>query len=225
MITLNRISILVPVYNEERHLPEFLERLKGQNVSILIVDDGSTDKSVQIAKQKGVQTLRLQINSGKGNAIRVGLRHLVRKGVEWIIIMDGDGQHLPEEIPLFIEKASSHLFGLINGNRLHDPKGMPWIRILTNRVMSFIVSRLAGLPILDSQCGYKMLSADFIRAAHLESSRFEIEDELLLEAVRLKVRIGFVPVTCVYGQEKSYIHPFRDTIRFIRFVFKHVRRR
>lgn len=225
MIPRETIAVLTPVYNEKEHLGDFLDRLIKQGLHILVVDDGSTDGSGETSLSKGVETLRLPVNKGKGHALQLGLKHLVKKGFGWIIVMDSDGQHLPEEIPLFIESAESASYGVINGNRLHHPKGMPILRILTNRLMSFIVSRIAGQAVLDSQCGFKMLSTDFLRKSDLRCCHFEIEDELLLEAARLKYRIGFVPITSVYARENSHIDPLRDTLRFIRFIWVWRRRK
>ena len=222
-----RVAVLVPVYNEARFLGGFLERLKLQGLHVLVVDDGSTDGSLEVAGSYGAETLSLPVNSGKGSALRAGFSRLLEQGFDWIIVMDGDGQHRPEEIPRFLrflEEAAEGGFGIINGTRLENPKGMPLVRLLTNRFMSYMVGRIAGQPIRDSQCGYKMLSADFIRCAELHSNRFEIEDELLLEAVRLKYKIAFVPVTTVYGEEDSHIRPMTDTVRFLRFVARWIGR-
>ncbi len=222
MIAKDKAAVLVPVFNEAAHLGDFLRRLKAQGLAILVVDDGSTDRSREAARAEGVEVLALGTNQGKGAALAAGFRNLVERGFEWVVVLDGDGQHRPEEIPLFLEKAAAGPFGVINGSRLKNPAEMPRVRFLTNRFMSWVIGGLAGQRIEDSQCGYKMLSSAFLRKAALRSRRFEIESEILLEAGRLGFPIGAVPVSSVYGSEESHIRPVRDTLRFIRFVVRRV---
>lgn len=225
MIPRDKIAVLTPVYNEAKFLDAFLERLKKQGLYVLAVDDGSTDGSLDIIRRHGVDYIGISKNAGKGNALRLGFTRLLELGYEWIIVMDSDLQHLPEEIPRFIEMAGTGQYGVINGDRMHNPKGMPLIRFLTNHLMSLVLSAVARQKIFDTQCGYKMISSGLIRRASLETGRFEIEDELLLEAARLKVRIGFVPVSTVYGGEISHINPVADTIRFICFLVRRAKKR
>lgn len=222
MIPRERVAVLVPVFNEARHLGVFLDRLKAQGIFALVVDDGSRDDSGNVARAKGFEVLALGANRGKGGALRAGFAELIRRGFEWIVILDGDGQHRPEEIPLFLEKASADGHGVLNGSRLANPAGMPAVRLLTNRFMSWIIGSLARQRIEDTQCGYKMLSRAFLKQAVLKSDRFEIESEILLEAGRLGFAIASVPIMSVYGEEKSHIRPARDTLRFIRFVIKRI---
>lgn len=220
MIDRTKIAVLTPLYNEAEVLANFLDRLKKQGLPLLVVDDGSTDGSLAIAREKGVEVLSLRVNQGKGNALRLGFRRLCNRGFEWVVILDSDGQHFPEEIPHFITMAETGEFGLLNGNRFSRPNGMPLLRLVTNHVMSLITSLLAGQRIWDSQCGFKMLSAKLLRASQLRSQYFEIEAELLLEAARKGSKIGYVPITSSYGAETSHIRPLKDTIRFLQFIFR-----
>lgn len=213
-----KVWALLPVFNEEQTLGDVIDRVGRQGVNILVVDDGSTDGSVFAARQKGVRVLVHEKNRGKGAAIRTGFGELMKTDCEWALLLDSDGQHLPEEIPLFLKAAATGKYAVLNGSRMRDPRGMPWIRRFANRWMSLWVSRRAGLEVEDAQCGYKMLSMDFVRRARLTAERYEIEDDLILEASRLGLRIGSVAVTSRYGFEKSRIHPFRDTWRFLVFM-------
>jgi glycosyltransferase involved in cell wall biosynthesis len=148
----------------------------------------------------------------------LGFEHLAGRGYDWIIIMDSDGQHSPEEIPLFIKKAEEEYCGIINGSRLKKPDGMPLIRLITNRFMSFVVSMMAGQSVEDCQCGYKMISKDVLNDINLKCDHFEIEDELILEASRCGYKIANLAIRSKYGHELSHIHPLRDTIRFFEFI-------
>ena len=158
MISTNKIALLTPAYNEADHLADFLDKLKKQGLYILIVNDGSTDRSLQIIKSKEVDFIDLKTNHGKGYALRAGFRQIMDRGFEWVVILDSDGQHLPEEIPLFIKKAEEGKWGIVNGNRLQRPLGMSLLRVLTNHFMSLLISCLAKQRIHDAQCGFKMIS-------------------------------------------------------------------
>ena len=224
MIPRDKIAVLLPVYNESAHLEELIPSILRGGFHVLVVDDGSSDRSAELAERLGAKLVRNSGNRGKGYALRMGFHHLLQAGFDWIVIMDSDGQHISADIARFIEKAESGLYGIINGSRLEAPKRMPPLRLWTNLTMSRIVSFVARQEIKDAQCGFKMLSAAFLREARLVSDKFEIEDELLLEAVRLGYRIASVPVTSAYGIERSHIRPIHDTVRFLRFILRRLMR-
>ena len=212
------VLVLLPGYNEEKLLREPLRALKARDIALLAIDDGSTDGSYRILQEEGVETIQFRQNQGKGAALRKGFEEALRREFKWVIILDADGQHAPEDLDIFLAKASEGDYDLINGNRFDDAKNMPKLRYWTNRVMSWIIGSMIGQKVLDSQCGYKMLSTRFLRKARLRSNRFEIEDDIILEAGRHHCQMAYVPVRCMYADEVSHIHPVRDTLRFIHFV-------
>ena len=139
--------------------------------------------------------------------------------------MDGDGQHLPEEIPNFIRIAEHSNGSIFVGNRMSKTRNMPLLRILTNKFMSWLISQVARQKIYDTQCGFRLIKSDVLRKVSLKTSKFEIESELLIEASRLGFKIESVPIKSVYAGEKSQINPFLDTIRFIKFILKELKRK
>ncbi len=185
-----------------------------------MVDDGSTDATEVQARSSGAEVIRHPVNQGKGAAIKTGLRELsARPGVEYILILDGDGQHLPEEIPAFIEEANRSHAPMIVGSRMTDVKRMPLVRKMTNQLMSWQISRVCGQHVPDTQCGFRMLHRDLARLLYeCESSKFDYETEMLVIASRAGFRIAAVHVSTIYGDEKSKIHPARDTIRFVKLM-------
>jgi hypothetical protein len=106
------------------------------------------------------------------------------------------------------------------GNRLSKAQGMPWVRILTNKFMSWILSKVTKQKIPDSQCGFRLIKREVLKKLNLKSAKYEIESEVLIRASRLGFKIESVPVKTVYRGERSKINPFADTLRFIRFIFK-----
>jgi glycosyltransferase involved in cell wall biosynthesis len=214
------VAALIPAYFEEKHIRDVAGRTRLQVDRVLVVDDGSTDHTSQEAKAANVEVLRHEKNAGKGAAIKTGLRALLAQGgTEFILILDGDGQHLPEEIPHFLEAANSTGAPFVVGNRMNDVRKMPFVRKCTNRYMSWTISRVIGQQVPDSQCGFRMfhrsLAAEFLGT---ESAAFDFETEMLAIAARLGCNIAAASITTIYGEEVSKIHPLRDTVKFFKLL-------
>ena len=214
------VAALIPAYYEERHIRDVAGRALAQLDTVLVVDDGSTDRTSEEARAAGVEVIRHDVNQGKGAAIKTGLRALTAKaGVEYILILDGDGQHLPEEIPRFLSEANLTQATMFVGSRMSDLKTMPLLRRLTNLTMSRMISGACGQPIPDTQCGFRMFHRDLALAfLDCPSTKYDFETEMLVLASRRGAKIAPVPVSTVYGDEVSKIHPVRDTIRFLRLM-------
>jgi len=136
--------------------------------------------------------------------------------------MDADGQHDPTYAPRLLE-ALEHA-DLVVGSRERNRAGMPWLRRATNDVTTWFVSLLARRRIPDSQSGYRAIRASVLRAVRPQSRRFEYESEFLIAAARAGFSIGEATVPTLYNAPGSHIHPFRDTLRFIRLVIRHIGR-
>jgi len=214
------VAALIPCYREARHIRDVAARAKVQLDLVLVVDDGSDDQTAAEARAAGVEVIAHERNAGKGAAIKTGLRALLaRPEITWVLILDGDGQHLPEEIAHFLDAANAAGAQFIVGDRMRDARTMPLVRKLTNLTMSRLISLFAGQPIPDSQCGFRMFSRD-LAAAFLDvpTSGFDFESEMLVLAARRGVRIAGAPVSTIYGREVSKIHPVRDTLRFLKLL-------
>jgi glycosyltransferase involved in cell wall biosynthesis len=214
----SNVAALIPAFLEETLIADVVRRSLFQLDHVVVVDDGSADATASRAESAGAEVIRHPVNSGKGAAIKTGLRALTARGFLYCLILDGDGQHLPEEIPRFLGAANETHSHLLVGNRMSDTRTMPFVRRMTNSFMSGTISRLCGQPIPDTQCGFRMIHADL--APHLDcpSNAYEYETEMLLIAARRGFRISPVPITTIYGDEKSKIRPVRDTIRFLRLI-------
>jgi glycosyltransferase involved in cell wall biosynthesis len=214
------VVALIPAYLEGRHIHEVATRVLAVLDHLLVVDDGSKDATETEAKRAGAEVVSHTANQGKGAAIKTGLAALAaRPGLEYVMLLDGDGQHLPEEIPRFLEEANRSHAALLVGNRMSDVRTMPLVRKLTNRFMSWQISRVVGQAIPDTQCGFRMVRRDLLQPlSGAASARFDFETEMLSIASRLGHAIAAVPVSTVYGDEKSKIRPLRDTLRFYRLL-------
>jgi glycosyltransferase involved in cell wall biosynthesis len=218
-----KFAALIAAYNEEKALPGLLARLPCDRKDIVIIDDGSADRTAIIAEESGCVVIRQERNMGKGAAHRAGFEYLMTKDYDGVITMDADGQHDPSLIPLFLKKAESGGYDILVGTRkLGRGTGMPLIRLLTNIVTSLVVSILSGEKIRDSQSGYRFLSISVIRRVPLETNRYQTESEVLMNAGRLGYSIGEIPISTIYSGQKSNINKLLDTMRFVRLCVKNL---
>jgi glycosyltransferase involved in cell wall biosynthesis len=211
------VAAIIPAYLEEKHIGVVVERTLKQLDNVLVVDDGSPDASAANARAAGAQVIVHERNRGKGESIKSGLRYWLERGFAHVIILDGDGQHLPEEISRFIAAAAGGA-DLLVGTRMNDVRRMPLVRRVVNRYMSRKISRLCGQEIPDTQCGFRMLSAAVIPHLLQGSERFDYETEMLIVVSRKGYRIASVPISTVYSDEVSSIHPVRDSVRFFKLM-------
>lgn len=219
------VAALIPAYCEEAHIADVVRRTKNQLDHVLVLDDGSPDGTAEAAKKAGAEIIRHSQNSGKGAAIKTGMRDLTERGFEYILLLDGDGQHLPEEIPRFIEEANRSQSRCIIGSRMSTTETMPFVRKWTNRYMSWRISRVCDQKIPDSQCGFRLIHRDLVPFLYCESEAFDYETEVLFVASQNGFQISAVPVSTIYGEEKSKIHPMRDTLRFFKLMKRYKKRR
>ena len=215
----SRIAAVIPAYQEEKHIGEVARRTRVQLENVLVVDDGSTDATAERARSSAVDVVIHPQNRGKGESIKTGLRYWLERGSEYVVLLDADGQHLPEEISRFVDSAASESNAKIFiGSRMNDISAMPLVRRIVNRYMSGKISRVCGQQIPDTQCGFRMLHRDVIPDVLSGASRFEYETEMLIIASRKGHRIASVPITTVYSDEVSSINPVRDTMRFFKLM-------
>jgi glycosyltransferase involved in cell wall biosynthesis len=213
------IAAVIPAYHEEKHIADVVRRTREQLDNVLVVDDGSRDKTAARARGAGAEVIVHPQNRGKGETIKTGLRHWLERQFEFVIILDADAQHRPEEIDRFVAAALSAANPkLILGNRMNDLASMPLVRRIVNRWMSNRISAVCGQVIPDTQCGYRMLHRQLIPEMLGGAARFDYETEMLNIASRKGFRIESVSISTVYSDEVSSIQPVRDTLRFFKLI-------
>ena len=219
----DRYGAVIPALNAGKHLQAVLRDVKRfiPPDNIVVVDDGSTDDTVAVARESGVKVISHPENRGKGEALKTGCAHLAFSDIiDAVFTIDADGQHTPEEIPAFVRAYEDEAPGIIIGNRMGSTEGMPLKRKLANRLTSVVISMRAGTKIDDSQSGYRLIDSGILREVELVTSRYETESEILIKAAKIGAKISSVPIRTIYADEQSTIHPVRDTIRFFILVFR-----
>ena len=200
---------LVPAFEAEATVGQVVEGLLAHVGEVVVVDDGSTDASGAVAARAGARVLRLNVNSGKGSAIRAGLALLLASDATHIAFVDADGQHDPADLPALLEAAREGDEFVI-GSRMADRHAIPAARYRTNEIGSRILSRMTGFEVEDGQSGYRVIAADLLRRIRLSARGYSIETEILLKSAPRLARLRHVPVRAVYGCPSHY-RWFHDT--------------
>ncbi len=218
------VVVLIPIHNGGPNVTAVLEGLGALPVRRLVVDDGSTDGSGERARAAGAEVLPLRRRCGKGAALRHGLARILAENErpDWIVFMDGDGQHLPSEVPRFLARMDGGA-DLLLGTRMDQGERIPAARRRVNNAGSFVLRLMTGHAVPDTQCGFRAIRAAFAARLGLESDGYEIETEMLMKALRLGARWESVPVSAVYEGEPSHFRPVADTYRICMAALRHVR--
>ncbi|MFH0961177.1 MAG: glycosyltransferase family 2 protein [archaeon] len=180
---------------------------------VIVVDDGSTDGTFRLAKAAGAKAIRHGKNLGKAAALLTGIGAARKLRPEYLVLLDADGQHNPEEIPFLLAPLKKGLADVCIGTRLArsaKKRGkMPGHRKLANRISSAITSAITREKITDMPSGYRAFNRRALAKLSFKSSHYEIELSTILEAVAKGLRIAEVPIEAIYGREKSHVHPVK----------------
>jgi glycosyltransferase involved in cell wall biosynthesis len=214
-------AILIPAYKAasllEKVLPDVMRLAAARH--IIIVDDASEDATPEVCKRNSILCLTHPENTGKGGALATGFSHCIRNGYKWVITMDADGQHAPDDLPRFIAAAkSSPKPGICIGARMMQPGIMPFERIISNRMTSAILGFFCRIPIRDSQCGYRLYNINLLKKITISYNRFEMESEIIMKAAFLGFPVIFTNVQTLYFKGPSHIAHAIDTVRWIAAV-------
>ena len=217
-----QFGIIIPCFNVASHLKNILDEslrfVDPQN--IWVIDDGSTDETRSVANKAGVNILVHDQNCGKGAALRTGIHTIHNLGYEFFITIDGDEQHAPDRIPHFIKKQQEINSDIILGCRRLSLDVMPWDRILSNRISSFIISLVCRVWVPDSQCGYRLFRTKIFDTIELTTSHYETETEILFKTLCKPWKVSFCEIPTLYNSKISYINRFFDSLRFCKLLLR-----
>ncbi len=207
-------ATVIPCFNESATVTALVMALRRQLRSVIVVDDGSTDDTANLARAAGALVLGHGRNLGKGAALKTGLSCALKQGCEWAVTLDGDGQHAPEDLPALLRCARQTGALLVVGNRMPGARKIPWLRRQVNRWMSRKLSQRAGRPLPDTQSGFRLIHLRTWAALSLTSRRFEVESEMLMAFLAAEHPVAFVPIQVIRRGRKSHIRPVTDSWRW-----------
>lgn len=217
-----KVTALIPAYNEARTIRDQLDRTLHFVGHVILVDDGSTDGTADLVNRPEVLVKRQPVNFGKGESLILGFQEARNAGYDFVMTLDADGQHRPEDIPRLLARASSDT--IVVGSRMSQAHLIPKSRYRANQTANFFISWAAGQWIQDTQCGFRVYPIGLFDKIHLRRQRrsgFVTESEILIEASRAGYRVVTVPVPALYEavlKRPSHFKPVRDIAAIVLMV-------
>jgi glycosyltransferase involved in cell wall biosynthesis len=212
-----KIAAIIAAHDEADHIAPVLVGLKPFGLHrVLVVDDGSTDGTGQIASTAGAEVLRLPsgLGGGKGQAMRAGIAHLKQDEFDYYLFLDADGQHDPADLQRFLDHLASHPEAdFLIGSRFKDRAKIPAKRWRTNALGTWTLGRIAGVTWEDSQSGFLLIRKKVLDRLDLRATGFAIEMEIAMKAADWKLRWAHIPIQAIYrpGPHRSHFRGVLDT--------------
>lgn len=204
-----RIVAIMPAYNEERFIGSVVLKSLQYVERVIVVDDGSSDATAAIAKAAGATVIVHECNQGKGGALNTGFREVQNLDADVVVLIDADGQHLPDEIPLVVGPILSGQADICIGSRyIEKTSEVPTHRVYGHRVFNLITSTAAGVRASDSQSGFRAFSIQAVQQIVFSSAGFSVESEMQFLAHDHKFRVAEVPITILYHEKpkRNVVH-------------------
>ena len=193
------VIVVIPAFNEERLIGSVVLKTLCYPVTVVVVDDGSTDLTADLAARAGAQVVRLPENQGKGTALNAGVVKALEYDPDAVVLIDADGQHLPGELPILLVPVLEGRADIVVGSR-YIKKGnkVPFHRILGHKFFNFVTGAASGVSVSDSQCGYRAFSRRALDEINFSSTGFSVESEMQFWAHEKHLVVEEVPVTIQY---------------------------
>ena len=217
------VCCIIPAFQESRTIKEVVTLSQKFCTCVIVIDDGSTDNTGQIAEQYGAKVLRHSRNIGKGAALRTGFNYALDTDCEIIITLDGDLQHNPRSIPRFIQKIEEGFDVVVGSRSSTQSEEMPFMRKLSNLITTQALRVFFRVPVTDSQSGYRAFKRRVLAVLQVRDDGFAAETEILIDAQRAGFKISEIPIATNYGDEESKIRARRDITRWLLTLSKNFR--
>jgi glycosyltransferase involved in cell wall biosynthesis len=220
-MTAKRVVVVIPAYNEEQTIVDVIRGLKQRGfTTLIVVDDGSIDRTGELALREGSIRLRHILNRGLGGALGTGISAALRLGAEVIVTFDADGQHDPNDIRRLLDPIEAGEAEVVIGSRMLDPRGMPYRRRLANWTANVVTYLLFGGWTTDSQSGLRAFSSRAAAQMQIITPGMEVSSELIAETVRNRLKWKEVPVKVIYtdyslSKGQSFIVGLRTLMKLI----------
>jgi len=208
--------VIVPTYNNASVISPVLTKLKSYTNNIIVVNDGSTDNTLSVLANCGVQIVSYAKNRGKGIALQQGFSYAISKGFKYAITIDSDGQHNPDDLILFLNKIEEGSRAIILGARNMEQEGVPAKSSFGNKFSNFWFWFETGYKVPDTQTGYRCYPLKYVANKKYFTNKYEFEIEVMVRGVWSGLSIESVPVSVYYAPKEeriSHFRPFKDFTR------------
>lgn len=213
-----KILAAMPAYNEERYIGSIILKLRQYADDILIVDDGSTDSTGEIARLAGAIVVRHDVNTGKGAAVQDILAEARKRAPDILVLLDADAQHDPDDIPNLI-KPILEGYDLVIGSREEQSDKTPRYRRLGQKILSYSTRAISKTTVIDTESGFRVLSPKAFNTLELKEDGFAIETEMITRATDSNLRITEVPIANIYHEDGSTLNPVRHGVGVLTKIF------
>lgn len=213
-----RLSIILPARNEAMNLPPLLEKLNQHcpGAEIIVVDDGSTDETVEVCRTFGARVISHPYRLGNGAAVKAGARAATG---ETLVFMDADGQHDPADISRLLAKLAEGYVMAVGARRADSQAS--WARGVANRIYNRLASWMANCRVLDLTSGFRAVQAQqFQEFLYLLPNGFSYPTTITMAFFRSGYPVAYVPIVAGQREGKSHIQPLQDGVRFLLIIFK-----
>ena len=211
------MTIIIPAFNEEMNIADVVKKILnlGKGYKILVVNDASTDKTAEIAEASGAEVLNHPYNKGNGASVKTGIRHTK---TEYICILDGDGQHNPDDIPRLVKHLKNH--DLVVGSRTSESETL-FVRNIGNSVFNIFASLVAGCHIPDLTSGFRAMSREIaFEFIHMFPNGFSLPSTSTMAVITAGYNIKYIPIKIKHRKGKSKIRPLSDGFRFLIIIVR-----
>ena len=210
------ICVIVPTYKNAGTVLDIVRRVLEQELPVIVVNDGSPDGTAALLEQAAlpVTVLTHSRNRGKGIALRTGLTYACSQGFRYAVTIDSDGQHFPEDLPVFLQAIEAHPGALVVGSRNLQAENMPGGNTFANRFSNFWFRLQTARNLPDTQTGYRAYPLERLPSLRLLTARYEAELTLLVFSAWKGVELIPVPIRVCYPEDRvSSFRPFHDFFR------------
>lgn len=192
---MNKLFVVIPAHNESERILDVINKVKKYTNNIIVVDDGSTDNTFNIVTNLNVKLLKHIVNLGKGSALRTGCDYAIKLGAEQIIVLDADGQHKPEDIPMFIKALEG--YDIVFGSRTMN-NNMPLILKMGNKFISLLILFLYNVKLFDTQSGYRAFTNNAYKKIRWNANDYSMESEMIANVGKYKLKYNEIIIDTIY---------------------------
>jgi len=217
--------VLIPAYNEASTILPLVQAVLAYHPNeLVVVNDASTDNTAALLQDQPITLLNQPCNQGKAAGLWLGFDLAIAQNMDIVITMDGDGQHLPRDLPALLKQYQQQPNSLVLGARQRNPEIQPYARYAANRLANFWISWAAGCAVADSQSGYRVYPVTALKTMGRlkHSAGFVLESEILVEAAWQGYPLTHIPIEAIYAEDRraSHFHPMRDIAKITRMVMR-----